>query len=258
MTAINPVSARIAAAAAQGRTALIPFLPAGFPDKDRFWKELHDLDALGADVIEIGIPFSDPVADGPVVERASLHCLGQCVTLAWILKELAARTGDLAAALVLMGYYNPILQYGLDRFAADAATAGVGGVIVPDLPLEESAPLREKLDAAGVALIPLVGLNTSPERMAAYAAFNPPFAYMVSVMGTTGRRDTLPPELVEKLDQAARAFSCPIALGFGIRATSQLAPFAGRIQAVVIGSALISHIENGGTAASFLEEFKTS
>ena len=151
-----------------GRTALIPFVTAGFPTLDTFWGIIEELDANGADVIEIGVPFSDPVADGPVVEEASRHALASGVTLRGILKDL--RTFPrLQAGLVLMGYMNPILQYGPDSFARDAADAGVAGCIIPDVPLEESGALRAMLGARGIALIPLVGQNTAEERMREYA-----------------------------------------------------------------------------------------
>lgn len=239
-----------------GRKALIPFLPAGYPDKDRFWKEIEALDKGGADIIEIGVPFSDPVADGPVVERASLQCLDAGVNLGWILGELKNRRGRIKAGLVLMGYYNPFYKYGLDRLAADAAEAGVSGFIVPDLPKEESEAMAKALEAEGLDLIPLVGLNTSPERMAMYAADARGFAYFVSVLGTTGERASLPEEIKAKLAQARQAFTVPLALGFGISKPEQLTTFGDSIDAVVFGSSLIKHIDEGGDAAGFMARWK--
>lgn len=251
------LTARIMEALGAGRKALIPFLPGGFPDKDRFFDELDALDAGGADVIEIGVPFSDPVADGPVVERASLDCLLNGTCLSWLLGELSRRKGRYKAGLVLMGYYNPFLQYGLEQLAADAAEAGVTGFIVPDLPLEETGPMTEALGKYGLDLIPLVGLNTSEERLAAYAKNARGFVYFVSVLGTTGMRETLPTEIVERLKIVRRIFDVPVALGFGIKSPEQLAAFGDLIDAVVFGSALIAHIDDGGTAAAFMARWRS-
>ena len=247
---------RIRQANAQGRKALIPFLPAGFPDKERFWRELEELDRSGADIIEIGIPFSDPVADGPVVEQASLDCLAQGVCLSWVLGELGKRRSGLQAEIVLMGYLNPFLQYGPEQLAKDAAEAGVAGLIVPDLPLEEAAVLKEPLAAQGLDLIHLVGLNTSPERLALYARVATGFIYFVSVLGTTGARAMLPEEVGGRLSQAREAFNVPVALGFGIKSPDQLKELGGSLDAVVFGSALISHIRDGGSSASFMSSWR--
>lgn len=250
---------RIEAAKKEGRLALIPFLPAGYPDKKRFWDEIDALDASGADVIEIGMPFSDPVADGPVVEEASLKCLAAGVNLKWLLTELGTRKGRYQAGIVLMGYLNPVLQYGLDNFAADAASAGAHGVILADVPFEESAPIRQALESRGLALIPLVGLNTTPERMALYGADAKGFAYFVSVLGTTGVRDfgTGLPEAVKKgLEHAKAAFRVPVALGFGLKHPDQLKELAGLVDGAVFGSALIRHIDQGGGAKDFMKVWK--
>ena len=250
------LTTRIMEALSAGRKALIPFLPAGFPDKERFFAELAALDAGGADVVEIGVPFSDPVADGPVVEKASLHSLENGTTLAWLLEELRQRKGQFRAGLVLMGYYNPFYQYGLDKLARDAAAVGVAGCIVPDLPLEESGPMRKACDKAGLDLIALVGLNTSEERLAEYAAVARGYVYFVSVLGTTGMRDSLPAEVKDRLTVVRRIFKVPVALGFGIKSPEQLTAFGDLIDGVVFGSALIAHIEAGGTAAEFMKRWQ--
>lgn len=256
----NILTKRIAAARAKNRLALIPFLPAGYPDKQRFWDEIDGLDASGADVIEIGMPFSDPVADGPVVEHASLKCLDNGVNLKWILAELATRKGRYQAGLVLMGYLNPVLQYGLEAFARDAASAGVHGIILADVPFEESAPIRAAFEPQGLALIPLVGLNTTAERMALYGANAQGFAYFVSVLGTTGVRsqfDTgLPAEVRAGLAKAKAAFDVPVALGFGLKHPDQLKELAGLVDAAVFGSALIRHLDAGGDAKGFMQVWK--
>ncbi len=251
---------RINAARAKGRLGLIPFLPAGYPDKSRFWDEIDQLDAAGADIIEIGMPFSDPVADGPVVEHASLKCLDAGVNLAWILRELAVRKGRFKAGLVLMGYLNPVLQYGLERFARDASSAGVHGIILADVPHEESGPVRAAFDPAGLVLIPLVGLNTTPERMALYAKEGKGFVYFVSVLGTTGVQagfdSGLPETIRTGLAAAKAAFDIPVALGFGLKHPDQLKALDGLVDAAVFGSALIRHIDNGGDSTGFMQVWK--
>ena len=160
---------KIRAARAAGRHALIPFVTFGFPDEKRFWPALVELDESGADIIEIGVPFSDPVADGPVVEEASRRVLSDGVCLERIMEELKLRAGVFRAGIVLMGYLNPFLQYGLEKLAVEAREAGVHGFIIPDLPFEESGDIRRIFAAQGLALIALVGPNTPEERMRLYA-----------------------------------------------------------------------------------------
>ena len=246
---------KILAARKAGRTALIPFVTAGFPSRERFWDAVRELDASGADIIEIGVPFSDPVADGPVVEAASMRALESGVTLGGIMAELLEHRGELQAGLVLMGYMNPYMQYGLERLARDAAAAGVNGLIVPDLPLEEAEDMREALRAQGIALIPLVGPNTSEERMRLYADVSEGYAYVVSVMGTTGVRSALPPEVTGVLTRARRIFPIPVALGFGLKEPAQLAgiPEEVRPDAAVFGSSLLKHLDAGGSPQDFMK-----
>ncbi|WP_029898031.1 tryptophan synthase subunit alpha [Desulfohalovibrio reitneri] len=247
---------KIEAAGASGRKALIPYLPFGFPTRERFWAEVEGMDRAGADVIEIGVPFSDPVADGPVIERAVLQCLECGASLAGLLADLKER--ELSAGIVLMGYMNPFYQYGFERLAKDAAEAGVHGFIIPDLPLEEAEETRNILDKHGLDLVPLIGLNTTPERMQAYAEHARGFVYMVSVMGTTGAREDLPPQVEAKLRQAKESFEAPLALGFGITGPSQVAHLGDLVDAVVFGSGLVRYVEEGdepGRAAEFLRRF---
>ena len=246
---------KIRAAKAGGRLALIPFVTAGFPSRERFWSVIRELDEAGADVIEIGVPFSDPVADGPVVEAASIRALESGVTLRGIMEELLAHKGEIKAGLVLMGYMNPFLQYGLERLAKDAARAGVHGFIVPDLPFDEATEMRRILREQGVALIALVGPNTSEERMKLYAGVSGGYVYVVSVMGTTGERGQLPPEVPQVLERARKVFSLPVALGFGLKRPEQLdeLPEGERPDAAVFGSSLLKHLDAGGTASSFME-----
>ena len=249
---------KIRAALSRGKRALIPFITAGYPDSTNFWPTLMELDENGADIIEIGVPFSDPVADGPVVEAASRQALAEGVNLSDLLAELMKRKGFLQAGLVLMGYYNPFLQYGLERFAEDAAKAGVHGCIVPDLPLDESLPMRSALKEKGIALISLVGPNTNEERMRRYAEVSEGYVYVVSVMGVTGARKELPEELEMTLLRARACFTLPMALGFGLQDPKQLEHLlpAAMPDAVVFGSALLRYLAEGKPAADFLARWK--
>lgn len=246
---------KILAAKQAGRLALIPFVTAGFPSRERFWVVIRELDDSGADIIEIGVPFSDPVADGPVVEAASFQALKAGVSLSSIIEELHTRKGELKAGIVLMGYMNPFLQYGLARFSEEAARAGVHGVIVPDLPIDEATEMRELLRKHGLALIPLVGPNTSEARMKLYADVSEGYAYVVSVMGTTGERGALPVEVPEVLARARRVFRLPVALGFGLRSPEQLQGLSEgeRPDAAVFGSSLLKHLAAGGSASAFMQ-----
>ena len=157
----SPLQKAVERAHALGRRAVIPFITAGFPDKESFWTHLSRIDEAGADIIEIGVPFSDPVADGPVIEQASRDALARGVSLKWILDGLKARKGGFSAELVLMGYVNPFYQYGLEQLARDAEEAGVSGFIVPDMPLEESGMFREAFSPHGLTLgwLPILPWN---------------------------------------------------------------------------------------------------
>lgn len=260
---MHTLEARIRKANAAGRPALIPFITGHFPDREGFWAAFDELDAGGADIIEIGVPFSDPVADGPVVEEASRRVLAAGFRLADFLDELAGRKmsgvnprkGE--AALVLMGYLNPFLSYGLDCFAEDAARAGVSGCIIPDLPYEEALPVRKALAKSGLALIPLVGPNTSEEQMARCAGAGDGYVYVVSVMGVTGERAAIAPRVAETMSRARRASALPLALGFGLSRPEQLAelPPEARPDAAVFGSALLRHLDEGKSASDFLRRW---
>lgn len=255
---MNLLEDKIRKANAAGRPALIPFLTAGFPDGATFWPTVMELDENGADVIEIGVPFSDPVADGPVVEEASRRALSDGVSLRGILTELAGRKGLVKAGIVLMGYLNPFLQYGYEKLAHDAARGGVHGFIVPDLPYEEAGPLRRALKKEGIALIPLVGPNTSAERMALYAGEGEGYVYVVSVMGITGERADVAPQVADTMRRARSVFGLPLALGFGLREPGQIKelPQDARPDAVVFGSALLKHLDEGHSAEEFMARWK--
>ena len=259
-----------------GRLTRIPFLPAAFPGREEFWTILADLAAHGADIIEIGVPFTDPVADGPQVVEAGRQALANGGGLDYIFEGLARRRHKLSRGLVLMGYVNPFIQYGWRRaalkfrgpreimaaslafLAEKMSQAGVAGLIAPDLPLEESALWLKALRPRGLDLIALVGPNTSLEKMRAYAdgGFGG-YVYVVSVLGTTGLRGDLPPEAAETLKRARKAFDLPLALGFGLSSPAQLESLPERPAAAVFGSALIRHLAGGGTVRDFMAPWLT-
>ncbi|MFI3271185.1 MAG: tryptophan synthase subunit alpha [Pseudomonadota bacterium] len=253
----HPLEIAIRKANDAGRPALIPFVTAGFPAPEKFWNVILELDAHGADIIEIGVPFSDPVADGPVVEEASLRALADGMTLAKIMQLLREHKGEIQAKIVLMGYLNPFLQYGLTAFATDAADAGVHGVIVPDLPFEENQAFHSALKAHDIALIPLVGPNTTAERMQLYADQSQGYVYVVSIMGTTGARSALAPQVESTLERTRSIFDIPLALGFGLQSPTQLEDIAPQVRphAVVFGSALLQHIDAGNSPATFMQRW---
>lgn len=251
----SPLQDAIEQAQAQGRRAVIPFITAGFPDKESFWTHLSRIDQAGADIIEIGVPFSDPVADGPVIEAASRDALARGVSLKWILDGLKERRGLFSARLVLMGYVNPFYRYGLDELAKDAAEAGVHGFIIPDMPLEESDIFRNAFDPYDLVLVTLIAPNTTEDRMKQYQPYTRGFVYVVSVLGTTGGKVDLTQSVTATMLRARGVFNVPLALGFGLQSPEQLEelPPEARPDAAVLGSALLKHISAGGDAGEFLQ-----
>jgi tryptophan synthase alpha chain len=248
------VSAAIRAAAARGGPALIAYLTAGFPRRERFAEQVRAL-AAAADVVEVGVPFTDPMADGVTIQRASRAALEQGVTLGWILAELEA-LGSLRAPLLLMSYLNPLLAFGLKPLAAAAAGAGVSGFIVPDLPLDESGELREALEPHGLALVQMVTPVTDPARLAALCAGSQGFVYAVTMTGTTGRNVAVPDEVLAYLARVRAAAVLPVCAGFGIRSRAQVERLSGRVDGVVVGSALVEVLERGEDPAAWLAQLR--
>ncbi|MGB8694422.1 MAG: tryptophan synthase subunit alpha [Steroidobacteraceae bacterium] len=226
-----------------GEPALVAFLTAGFPRREQFRQQLAAV-AAGADVVEIGVPFSDPMADGMTIQRSSREALSQGVTLQWILDELTAMT-RVNKPLLLMSYLNPLLNYGYERLAAAAVAAGVCGFIVPDLPLDESAALRAALDIHGLALVQMVTPVTPPERLARLCAASQGFVYAVTMTGTTGKSVAVPAGVIDYLEQVRAASQVPVCAGFGIRTREQVVRLRGHVDGVVIGSALVEVLERG-------------
>jgi len=250
MTPSDRISAAIRSASKSGDPALVAFLTAGFPTKAAF-KDLLRAVAAGADVVEIGVPFTDPMADGVTIQRSSTVALQQGTSLNWILDELASMP-KLDTPLLLMSYLNPLLAYGLDRLPDHAARAGIEGFIVPDLPYEECADVRDAFAARGIALVQLVTPVTPTERIQMLSAASSGFVYAVTMTGTTGKNVALPPEVLEYFARVKRVSPLPVCAGFGIRSREQIEKLAPHVDGVVVASAMIEVQERGGDAAEFL------
>ena len=248
------LSAAIRDAATRGEPAIVAFMTAGFPSIARFREDLLAV-AAGADVVEIGVPFTDPMADGMTIQRSSQAALRQGVSLRWILGELATMQRP-AAPLVLMSYLNPLLQYGYDRLASDAAAAGVCGFIVPDLPFDEGAELRAALATTGVALVQMVTPVTTEQRLARVCAASEGFVYAVTMTGTTGKNVAVLDSVVAYLDRVAAASPVPVCAGFGIRSREQVEKLRGHVAGVVVGSALVEVLERGEDPTAWLNTLR--
>ncbi len=236
------ITAALQKAAASRRIALVGYLTAGFPSRERFREHLLAI-ASAADVVEIGVPFTDPMADGMTIQRASHAALQAGVTLAWILEELARLEPRPLAPLVMMSYLNPLLAFGLPRLAATAAGAGVSGFIVPDLPHEESEELRRALNERHIGLVQMVTPVTPPDRLGMLCAASQGFVYAVTMTGTTGKTVSAPPEVLEYLDRVRALARLPVCAGFGIRGPEQVRRLQGHVDGVVVGSALVEALE---------------
>lgn len=245
----DTLSEAVRAASKGGEPALVAFLTAGFPSKDRFREHLQAV-AAGADVVEIGVPFTDPMADGVTIQRSSHAALAQGVNLRWIFSELEATR--VKAPLVLMSYLNPLLAFGLEKLADAAARANVAGFIVPDLPLDEGADLRAALDAKGVAMIQMVTPVTKPDRLEQLCEASQGFVYAVTMTGTTGKNVSIPAEVVSYLDRVRSLSKTPVCAGFGIRSREQVELLRGHVDGVVVGSALVEVLERGGNPTEWL------
>lgn len=234
-------------AKAEGRAARVLYMPCGFPSMAETESAMEALIAGGADVLELGVPFSDPIADGPVIQAAGQQALAGGVNLPKIL-DLAARlrAKHPETGLVLFSYYNPILAYGPERLCADAAAAGVDGLLVVDVPHEEEAELRPIAEAAGLSWIPLVSPATTPERAKELVAGCDGFVYVITVRGITGERKALPPELTDRLEALRRVTDLPLAAGFGISDHATAEAIAAHADGYVVGSAAVRALAEGG------------
>jgi len=247
----DQISAAIKAATARGRPALVGYLTAGFPARRNFRDNLAAV-AAACDVVEVGVPFSDPMADGSTIQRASFAALADGVTLPWILEEIRALPEPRSAPVLLMSYLNPLLAYGLERLPRAAREAGVAGFIVPDLPYEESGDLKAALEHEGLALVQMVTPVTPAGRLEMLCREAQGFVYAVTMTGTTGKSAEVPDQVLEYMDRVKRCSKIPVCAGFGIRSRAQVARFAGHVDGVVIGSALVETLERGEDVRAFL------
>ena len=240
---MSRIAGRFAALAAERRAGLITFVTGGDPDFDRSLAILAGLPAAGADLIEVGMAFTDPMADGPAIQAANLRALAQGATLTRTLDLVRRfRVGDDATPIVLMGYFNPIHAYGIERFVADAVAAGVDGLIVVDVPPEEDAPLGIPARAAGLDVIRLATPTTDDARLPVVLENATGFLYYVSIAGITGSAAPDVSAVATQLRRLRRTCLLPIAVGFGIRDAGQAAAIAGVAEAAVVGSALVTAI----------------
>jgi tryptophan synthase alpha chain len=252
----DSISEAVRAAARTGEPALVAFLTAGYPSKAKFRDHLQAV-AAGADVVEIGVPFTDPMADGVTIQRSSQAALAQGVSLRWILSELEAMP-RVKTPLLLMSYLNPLLAYGLDKLAAAAERAHVAGFIVPDLPLDEGGDMRNSLDKTGIALVQMVTPVTKPDRMKQLCEMSQGFVYAVTMTGTTGKNVAVPAEVISYLDRVRALSKTPVCAGFGIRSREQVELLRGHVDGVVVGSALVEVLERGENPTQWLRALRGS
>ncbi|MCO4810502.1 MAG: tryptophan synthase subunit alpha [Gammaproteobacteria bacterium] len=251
MQAHERIGAALTAANDAGRPALVPFITAGYPEPADFITTLQAIAASG-DVVELGIPFSDPMADGMTIQRSSFEALKKGVSLKWIFDQLDSVEGGIDAPLVMMSYLNPLLAFGYDELATRALAAGVCGFIVPDLPLEESAEIRAALEAKGIGVIQLVTPATPDDRLQTLCEASRGFVYAVTITGITGGGAGLPADLTDYLDKVSALSSIPVCAGFGIREAKDVAAVGRHAAGAIVGSALVEVLERGGDPREYL------
>ncbi len=259
---MNRISAKFAELKHRGDKALITYITAGDPDLETTAALVRAMAAAGTDIVELGVPFSEPVADGPVIQQASQRALEGGVTLRGILGTVRSLRRNVEVPLVLMSYYNPIYQFGLDRFAREAAAAGVDGLIIPDLPVEEAGPVLAAADPVGLALVPLAAPTSTAVRLQRIAGSARGFLYCVALTGVTGAQQQ-PEEVRELVARAREVCALPIAVGFGVATPAQAAEVGALADGVVVGTAIVREIARGGTdmiarVAAFTRELKAA
>lgn len=227
----------------KGEKALITFITAGDPDLGVTEECILEMEKGGADIIELGVPFSDPMADGPTIQKSSERALVAGTTLPKILAMVKSIRGRTRIPIVLMGYYNPVFRYGTAKFAADAAAAGVDGVLLVDLPPEEAGEFSKAASAAGLDLISLLTPTSDDRRIEKVARLGSGFIYYISVTGVTGARESVEGSISEKVAEIRKRIPLPVAVGFGISNPAQAASVAGMADGVVVGSAIVKLFE---------------
>ncbi len=245
----------IAAANKDGRTGLVPFITAGYPDPDTFASSLQAIAEVG-DVVELGVPFSDPMADGMTIQRSSFAAIENGVTLTWIFDQLDPLQGSIDAPLIMMSYLNPLLAFGYAKLARRARETGVCAFIVPDLPYEESAEISAALDAEGAGLIQLVTPATPADRLKLLASVSRGFLYAVTITGITGGSSGLPPDLAGYLDEVSAVSPLPVCAGFGIRTAQDVDSVGKHAAGAIVGSALVEVLERGEDPAAYLRQLR--
>ena len=256
MPAHELLTAAIKTATDDGRPALVPFITAGYPEPAEFIATLAAVAEVG-DVVEIGIPFSDPMADGMTIQRSSFEALKNGVSLRWIFEQLDGAGHSIDAPLVMMSYLNPLLAFGYDKLAERAFNTGVCGFIVPDLPFEESDELRAALEAKGLGLIQLVTPATPDDRLAMLCAASMGYVYAVTITGITGGDTGLPDGLADYLDKVTSVSDLPVCAGFGIREAADVASVGKHAAGAIVGSALVEVLEDGGDPATYLKSLRS-
>lgn len=256
MPAHELLTAAIKTATDDGRPALVPFITAGYPEPAEFIATLAAVAEVG-DVVEIGIPFSDPMADGMTIQRSSFEALKNGVSLRWIFEQLDGAGNSIDAPLVMMSYLNPLLAFGYDKLAERAVNTGVCGFIVPDLPFEESDELRAALEAKGLGLIQLVTPATPDDRLAMLCAASMGYVYAVTITGITGGDTGLPDGLADYLDKVTGVSDLPVCAGFGIREAADVASVGKHAAGAIVGSALVEVLEDGGDPATYLKSLRS-
>ena len=263
-TGVERIEATFEIVKEEGRAALMPYMMAGFPDRETSLAVAEAYVDAGADLIELGVPFSDPLADGPTIHAAATRALAAGATLGTAI-EVCATIAD-SVPVVFMVYSNMLLaQGGAGKFAAQAAAAGATGAIVPDLPLEEAEPVRAVFAEAGLALVPLIAPTTPAARRSRICAVAQGFVYVVSTVGTTGERDQVPPQLAKLVAATKADAEVPVAVGFGIGTAGQAAEVGRIADGVIVGSRLVRAAGEAGSAAAaaeavgaFLRETRTA
>ena len=238
----------------RGERALVAYLTAGDPSLADTRRLVREAAARGADIVELGVPFSDPIADGPVIQRAAMRALARGTSVARVLETVATLRAETAVPLVLLTYYNPVLAFGLKAFAQTAADAGVDGVIVADLPPEEADPFAAEAEAAGLDLVHLVAPTSPPARVRLIARRSRGFIYVVSLTGVTGERRELPRDLEAQITTLRRMTTKPVCVGFGIGHPDQVAAVGRLADGVIVGSAIVRLIEERAGSPSLVED----